>query len=242
MPFVTARVSVIVPAYNVGRFLGAALASIERQQHPDLELIVVDDGSTDDTAAVIAACPVVTIALRQPNAGPSRARNRGIAAATGEHIAFLDGDDLWPDGRLDRQLAALDARPDVDGVLGRIQYVATDGGRIPRLPYEDPRLHTIVAPSVAAGLFRRRSFERVGPFDEELRSSEDLDWLLRASEAGLDLRVLPDVTLVYRHHDANSTGARAPAMVNRALMVRKAHQRRRGLDLPTFTRWPDWDA
>ena len=100
-------VSVITPVHNGARFLAEAVESVERQGYEPLEIIVVDDGSTDDTPRVIAELGDRVLALRQENAGPAAARNRAIAAARGDVLAFCDADDTWPEGKLDAQLARL---------------------------------------------------------------------------------------------------------------------------------------
>ncbi|MFN8024904.1 MAG: glycosyltransferase family A protein [Acidimicrobiia bacterium] len=201
----TPRVSVVVPVYEMGRYLPDAVASIEAQGRDDVEIIVVDDGSTDDTPAVIAGLGDRVTAIRQDNAGPSAARNRALEIARGEFIAFCDADDLWPEGKLALQLGRLDAEPDLDIVLGRIRYVAVDGGEVPVMEYEDPDAKTATHVHLGSGVYRRRAFDRVGGFDESLRMSEDTDWFMRARELGVRTAILTEVTLVYRRHGNNMT-------------------------------------
>src|SRR5262245_10754564 len=98
-------VSCIVPVYNGEAFLGEALASIRAQRHRPIEILVVDDGSTDGTAAVVMAADAGIRYMRQDNAGGAAARNRGIGMARGTFVAFLDADDLWPPEKLERQIA-----------------------------------------------------------------------------------------------------------------------------------------
>lgn len=202
---VEGRISVVVPVFEMGRFLPEAIASIEAQGRDDLEIIVVDDGSSDDTPQVIASLGDRVIALHQENQGPAAARNAGLAIATGDVIAFLDADDLWPAGKLARQLERLEQDPELDAVLGRIQYVAVDGGEMPDIEFEDLGEKTLSHVHLGSGLYRRRAFDRLGHFDERLRHSEDIDWFLRAREAELRMTILPEVTLVYRLHDTNMT-------------------------------------
>ena len=117
-------VSVIVPTFNGAHFLPEAVASILRQNHPALDIIVVDDHSTDDTAAAVAALPVDVRCFRQDsNLGPAAARNRGIKDAAADFIAFLDVDDLWPEGNLSTMLDAMLADPAIDVMLGMGQLV-----------------------------------------------------------------------------------------------------------------------
>src|SRR5436190_1570422 len=102
------QVSVIVPAFNAGRTISAALASVFAQTYRDFEVIVVDDGSTDDTAARIAEWGDRVLYVRQPNGGPARARNTGIGRSRGRLVAFLDADDVWLPEKLERQVAYFD--------------------------------------------------------------------------------------------------------------------------------------
>ena len=201
----TPSVSVIIPVCNGASFIRDARDSIAAQQYPDIEVIVVDDGSTDGTAAIVDEPGFATRVIRQPNAGPAAARNRGIEAARADVLAFLDADDLWPAGKLARQVEYLVREPELDVVLGRIKYVAVDGAAMPAIPFEDADEQTLTSVLLGSGVFRRRAFDRVGLFDENLRFSEDHDWFLRARELKVRMRILPEVTLVYRLHDQNMT-------------------------------------
>jgi glycosyltransferase involved in cell wall biosynthesis len=237
-------ISVVVPVHNGGPFLEAAVESIERQDRRyDLEIIVVDDGSTDDTPDVIGRLGGRVRTMRQDQSGPSAARNTGISTATGELLAFLDADDRWPDDKLEYQVAALVDDPALDVVLGRISYLPLGGGITPDVAFEDPERRTISNVHLGSGLYRRRSFDRVGGFDETLRFSEDHDWFLRAREAGLRIRILDRVTLLYQLHDRNMTRGRGPDQVMLAEVLKRSLDRRRrrtGVagDLP---RWSSYD-
>jgi len=197
-------VSVVVPAFNAEATLAEALASIRLQgMGSALEIIVVDDGSSDRTAAVAAACPDVHL-IRQPNAGPAAARNRGIAAARGEFLAFLDADDHWKPRRLPLLVQLLRDHSEIDLVQGLIQRQRqriSPAGEITLQP-EFPPYNFI---NLGAGVYRRKLFERVGWLDESLSNAEDTDWILRAWEAGARKLVYPEVFLYYRVHDASMT-------------------------------------
>ena len=159
-------------------------------------------------------------------------------------MAFCDADDLWPEGKLATQLARLDAEPELDAVLGRIQYVAIDGGAVPDIEYEDLELKTLSHVHLGSGVFRRRAFERIGGFDEGLRFSEDVDWFLRAREAQLKTVILPDVTLVYRLHGTNMTRDEDGAMPGYMLTVLKQSlDRRRAAGITgDLAPWRVWDV
>ena len=123
----TPLVSVIVPAYNAARFLPHAVESIRRQDYLPLEIVIVDDGSTDDTAEVARDLGSDIRYVYQPNAGPAAARNRGLEQARRELIAFLDADDEWPPDKLRIQVGRLLAEPELDVVTGRTHYIRLPG-------------------------------------------------------------------------------------------------------------------
>lgn len=198
------RISVVVPVRDGERHLGAALDSLLTQDRPPDELLVVDDGSTDGSAALARAVPGVRV-LELEGGGPAAARNAGVAAATGEAIAFLDADDLADPRRLRLQEAVLVGDPGADGVAaGMENFVSPDcppqvAARLdfPRGPLPGWHAGTL--------LLRRDALDRVGPFDEVLRGGEVIDWLHRARAAGLRLELLGDVLLRRRVHGANLT-------------------------------------
>jgi glycosyltransferase involved in cell wall biosynthesis len=195
-------VSVIVPAYQAEAYLEEALESVLEQDHLEVEVVVVDDGSTDRTAEIALAHGVR--ALRQPNTGPAAARNAGLAVAQGAFVAILDADDVWPTDRLSRQVTHLLEHPELGIVLGLTEVFLTPGQPPPA---HDPRFapgeQVIGHPSTM--LARREVFELVGGFDESLRLSEDIDWLARASDAGVRAGRLEHTLLRYRVHAANTS-------------------------------------
>jgi glycosyltransferase involved in cell wall biosynthesis len=148
--------------------------------------------------------------------------------AGGEILAFLDADDLWPEGKLAAQLDRFERDPELDVVLGRIRHVALDGVDLPDIEFEDLDAKTTSNVNLGSGLFRRRAFERIGIFDEHLHFSEDVDWFLRAREARLRIVIIPEVTLVYRLHGANMTyeltvrDSRMLSVLKRSLERRRA--------------------
>jgi glycosyltransferase involved in cell wall biosynthesis len=196
------RVSVIIPVFNGADRLAAAVASVRPQLRDGDEIIIVDDGSSDATPAVIAALGAGVTALRQGNAGNAAARNAGLRRASGEAIAFLDHDDLWTPHRQAALLAALHADASVDIAAGRVD-IAVDAAMAPPAP-DNPRYATVHRPwHLDALLIRRAVFDRVGGFDESLRQAVDADWFLRAREAGTRFQAIDLVTVRYRLHAAN---------------------------------------
>jgi glycosyltransferase involved in cell wall biosynthesis len=191
-------VSAIVPVHDGECFLREALESILQQDYRPLEVIVVDDGSTDESAAIAASLPVRV--LRRERAGVAAARNTGLGSAAGSLIAFLDQDDLWPPGRLRRQVEHLCAHPGHAFVVGRME-VFLEPGVMP--PAWIPRDQTAFL--LGALVARRAAFETVGPFDERYEISSDSDWFAHAHDAGLARGVLDDVVLRYRIHARNAS-------------------------------------
>ena len=218
--------SVVIPCYNAARLLSEAVASVRAQQYEPLEILIVDDGSTDATAQMAPGLGPEVRYFRQQNRGPSAARNLGLRQARGELIAPIDADDLWPEGKLELQVSRLLAEPELDLVSGRVRYVELPGGRIPDLQFEGAD-RILAGIHIGAAVYRRRAFERVGLYDESMRYSEDHDWFLRAREAGLKMLVLADVTLLYRMHGSNMTRHVPNRDQIQTLLMHKSLQRRR---------------
>jgi GT2 family glycosyltransferase len=221
----TPRISVIIPVFNGARFLADAVQSVLAQHHRALEIIVVDDGSLDDIDAAVAALPVPVRYFRQPNRGPSAARNKGISHATGDFLTFIDVDDLWPAGRLEASLSAFAARPELDVATGFCQLTEFDEASDCWIFVDDARRGS--RHSIAAGLYRPRAFEKVGLFDEELRLAEDMDWFIRAREAGLAIEWLDMATSIVRRHTQNTTFRRRPSEMSPLLLFKNMLDRHR---------------
>jgi glycosyltransferase involved in cell wall biosynthesis len=219
-------VSVIIPAFNAASFLPDALASIDRQGYPSLEIIVIDDGSTDDTAAVARSLPSVNHYFYQENKGPSAARNLGLKHAKGEFIAFLDADDKWPEGKLDLQLGRFRAEPKLDVVLGRIQYISLPGAEDIDIEFETED-RTLTHVHLGSGVYRKPVFERVGLFEETLRYSEDVDWFMRAREEDISMVILGNVTLLYQLHARNMTREMTSERSSLGRVMARSLERRR---------------
>jgi glycosyltransferase involved in cell wall biosynthesis len=197
---VAVDVSVILPVLNGAGFVAEAVASVRAQNRSNVEIIAVDDGSTDGSAALLKALGVPV--FQRENEGPSSARNEGLSRAQGDVFAFIDHDDLWPAGKLDRQLRDLETGQR-DIVFGQTQRLRRDGASNAFTPLGEP----LVSFQLGSALVRRSVFDRVGGFDEGLRAGEDYDFFLRAWEAGARLFVSAEVALLYRLHSANLTFA-----------------------------------
>jgi glycosyltransferase involved in cell wall biosynthesis len=234
-------VSVIVPVYNGERFIGEAIDSIRRQRHQALDIIVVDDGSTDGTAEVVRAMGPEVRYVRQANSGPPAARNRGLQLVQGSLIAFLDADDLWTENKLAIQLPLLLSNPSIDIVCGRTQIVLQTGaeGAASLEHYDEPKQ----ALTLQGSLIRRTVFDRVGHLDQSQRFADDVDWFLRAKDLGVSIVSHPEVTWLYRRHDRNITNQVGTHQDYLAILIKKSLDRRRQRDArgaPDVPRRPDY--
>src|SRR5688572_8042387 len=216
-------ISIVIPCFNQGRFLADAISSVRGGNHRSSEIIVVDDGSTDETRSVAERYAHV-IYHRQPNMGLSAARNRGVAESRGEFVVFLDADDMLAPGALELGARALEANPDCAFATGRCVMMDA-AGRLQPTP-EPPRItgdaytellrhNYIWMPAMA--MFRRRALDAVGGFDPKEHAAADYDLYLRMARrwAAFDHAA---VVAYYRQHDANMS-ADASRMLRETLKV-----------------------
>jgi len=216
-------VSVIVAAYNAEAFIAEALDSALAQDYRPLEVIVVDDGSADRTAEIAARYDVKLV--RQPNRGPAAARNAALDLARGKYVAILDADDVWPEDRLSVCVKALRDSPDAGLVLGMTEVFVTPGEPLPgHYPHGVPNPAWGYMPALVV---RRSLLDDVGRYDERLRTAEDIDWFMRARDAGAKLVTVEEVVLRHRIHAHNTSRHKK---VNQAVMpgiLRASLKRRR---------------
>lgn len=220
-------VSVMIGAYNAAPYLGEAIESVLAQDYEPVELIVVDDGSTDGTAEVARSFPQAKV-IQQENAGNGAARNRAIEYASGELYAFLDADDRFTLGKLSLQKGALDADPELDMVFGHVrEFLSPELDAETRASLRPPAAEPMPWTAPNLMLIRRGSFHRVGPFTTAVRVGVTVDWFARAAEAGLRYTILPEVVLERRLHTQNN-GLRERASRSQYLeVIRQAMERRR---------------
>ncbi|MGY1688895.1 glycosyltransferase [Geodermatophilus sp. SYSU D01105] len=212
------RVSVIIPCYDQARFLGDALASVAAQTQPATEVVVVDDGSSDNTAEVARRYPGVRL-VRQRNSGLAAARNTGLRHATGDYLVFLDADDRLLPPALEIGLASLSARPEHAFVFGDWRLIGADGSPLPtpERPPPDNRpyralLRMCFISTPAAVMYRRVAVDAAGGFDETVSPSADYDLYLRLTRTW-PVHGHGEVVAEYRRHGANMT-------LDRGLMLR----------------------
>lgn len=196
-------VSIVIPAYNGERYVAAALDSVLAQRYRPLEILVVDDGSTDSTQQIARGYAREVRLIEIEHQGHPLARNTGIRAAAGEFIAFLDHDDLWSPEKLDLQFACFERNPELDLVFGHVVNFLS-----PELTAEErARLAVPLRPLPGllqgAMLARRRSFDRVGFFSEEHEVGDFIDWYGRAMLARMNVEMLSETVLQRRIHSTN---------------------------------------
>jgi glycosyltransferase involved in cell wall biosynthesis len=211
-----------VPVFNGERYLGEALDSIFAQNYEPLEVVVVNDGSTDGTARVLAKYSYRLVCLEQDNKGPAACRNFGVSASRGEFVAFLDQDDLWHREKLSRQIARFEARPELELSIAHAQmfWVSELRGEAAQLR-DQARLNAVPGYTTGALLARRTSFIGVGYFDPSLWFGDSTEWFLRAADRGTVMELLPDVLLYHRMHAANLTRRRLSASRDEFLRIVK---------------------
>lgn len=232
-------ISVVVPCYNAERWIAATLRSVLAQDWPGLEIIVVDDGSADGSAALVQREFPNVMLIRQPNAGVAAARNRGIERARGDWVAFIDADDIWLPGKLRAQWQALAGAPQARMACSAWRVWASSQPEPPALLLAETAAQAgdaqrwagpsgWIYPQLLLGcqvwtstvLVQRALLAEIGGFDTSLRIGEDYDLWLRASRASPILRVAQPLAL-YRRHPASITRG-APLANYQAIVVERA--------------------
>lgn len=196
------RVSVLIPCYNAGRYVGAALDSVLAQTYQDFEIVVVDDGSTDDTAAVVCGYERVRY-IYNAHSGIPVTRNLAVAKARGELIAFLDADDLWAADKLEKQVTYLDQNPQCQLVYALTQNFF-DGNPGEMTARQEQLMNANMDNYMASCCIRRAVFEAHGGFSESYAHGEDTHWVTRLWAAGVNMKhCIPEPLYFRRIHDRN---------------------------------------
>jgi glycosyltransferase involved in cell wall biosynthesis len=219
-------VSVVVAVRDGERYLAETLDSILGQSVPPGEVVVVDDGSTDSTPAVLEPYAGRVRIVAQDPEGVAAALNRGVSASTGELLAFLDADDVWPPTSLECRVARLAAPDRPEAVFGRIaQFVSPEldpaearGFRFDPTPVHAPMFQTM--------LIRRRAFDRVGPLATDYVIGANIDWVSRARAAGVRTAQVEDVVAMRRLHESNLGVTERRRQTEDLVRVVRAHRHR----------------
>lgn len=219
-------VSAIIPVFNGARYLSEAIDSVLSQSGSHLELIVVDDGSTDDTLAIARSYPNVQ-SVAQPHLGLPATLNCGVDRASGAYFAFLDADDIWVEGKLTAQLLAFHNHPDIDMVFGLLEeFLSPDINNSLSKRY---RIKPGSIPGYFKGclLVKRTSFFRVGYFNTDIEVGDFIEWYKRALDLGLRSLVLPQLLLRRRVHEGNMSTLQKPRQNDYLRIFKKALDRQR---------------
>ena len=225
-------VSVIIAVYNGEKYLSEAIESVLAQSYIEsastrIELIIIDDGSRDQTALIAEKYSSKIRYVYQPNQGQPTAINLGISLANGEYIAFLDADDLYLPDKIALQVELLRDEPQIDAVYGHVQQFIS-----PELPLEIRgkwRCPPEIAPGflAGAGLFRRELFERVGVFAAQRNIGSFIDWYMRATEKGVKNKLIENLVMRRRIHGNNIGVSSLNPRLEYLKIVKAALERRR---------------
>jgi glycosyltransferase involved in cell wall biosynthesis len=196
-------VSVIIPVYNCEKYLAATLDSVFAQTYCPIEVIVVDDGSTDRSADIVLAYPEVRY-FYQSNQGVAVARNMAISAAQGEYIAFLDADDSWKNDKLSVQIPYMVEHPNVGITATHVLNFLEPGTQVPHWFKPDRDLGETEKGYIPSTLVVRKTvFDRVGNFSIDYRAGEDTEWLCRAKDGKVSIVLIPQTLTLRRYHGSN---------------------------------------
>jgi glycosyltransferase involved in cell wall biosynthesis len=221
-------ISVIIPTYNCAKYLGEAINSALQQDYPHVEIIVVDDGSMDDTASVLASFGEKLNSLRQDNQGIGGARNAGLALARGELIAYLDADDLYVPGKLSRQMICFVDDPMLECVQGHIeQFLSPELGPDFAATVKVSSRQSLAAPMASTTLIKRDALERAGPWTTGLTVGTDLDWYARVQEERVKCLMLAETLVRRRIHRSNTNLVHAADKKERLHVLKAMLDRRR---------------
>ena len=222
-----ALISVIIPVYNCESYLAEAIESVLAQTYQPIEIIVINDGSTDGTEQVAQQFGDSIRYYAQSNRGLGATRNRGAELARGEYLAFLDADDLWVADKLERQMALFENDPQLDMAFGYVKQFYTpelEAEFKTKITYADKIMKGHIAGTL---LIKRESFFRVGLFETGWRVAEFIDWYMKAREQSLKSVMLPEVVMKRRLHDANMGIRERKHRIDYARVLKASLDRRR---------------
>lgn len=225
-------ISVIIPVFNGAKFIVEAIDSVLSQTFPADEIIIIDDGSTDESAQIINSHYGDKVKyIYQENKGVSQARNHGIKLAQGKYIAFLDQDDMYLPNKLQQEINLFNENPEALIISSKWRYIFTNDDLKNSFIYKDQIDKEQCGVYLGSYLFKKKIFELIGGFDSELDGNEDVDLFMRIKDRKIVTIMSDKLSLLYRYHDTNTT--KTEAFVNnlqeRTLkMIYKSLQTRRG--------------
>lgn len=196
-------VSVIIPVFNGRQFLHKTLKSVVQQTYSNLEIIVIEDGSDEDSCDIVGSFRDISY-LAQRHLGNAEARNKGVRLAQGEYLCFLDQDDLVPKEKIEHQVSFLQTHPDVWLVSGLTQEFC-ESSQIPSWVREAAKNGPHSGISPGTWLIRKSLFDKVGLFNTTFRSTSDTEWIVRLKKEGYEVPLLPEVVLRKRIHESNQS-------------------------------------
>ena len=225
------KVSVIIPAYNAMTYLPQTVESVLKQTFTDFEIIIVNDGSSDEIEQWVDTITDNRVKLvSQKNQGTAAARNTGIADAKGEYIAFLDSDDLWEASNLEKQVHCLDKNPDVGLVYVWVKSIDAKGNYLGQIYGNDPEgyvweklLQENIIRSGSAAMVRRVCFEKSGVFDQNIKLAEDWEMWIRIAR-NYSFAVIKEPLVSYRFHANNKSQNRIKGIDKFRLIIEKSFQ------------------
>lgn len=220
-------ISVVIPVYNCEKYIAKAVESVIRQDYHPLEIIVINDGSTDKSGEIIESFLPQIKYHCQENKGLASALNQGIKLTTGNYITFLDQDDLWLENKLNTQIGHFNNNSDLDIVFAHCQQFKS-----PELSAQEKQKIKIVdeiIPAYFKGtmMIKKESFFRVGYFDENINYGEFVDWYFKAKESNLNILMLSDVFLKRRIHTTNMGITHKKNRREYAQIIKRSLDRRR---------------
>jgi glycosyltransferase involved in cell wall biosynthesis len=224
-------VSAIIPVYNGQRFLGEAIESVLNQTYGSIELIVVDDGSTDNTASIAKKFGPSVKYYYQSNRGTAAALNQGIDLAAGGFLAFLGADDHWTKDKTELQMAAFASNDKLDIVSGYVKQFFSpelNSSERSRIQYSKKLMPGQVIPAM---LIKRSVFSHVGLFEIQWQVGAEMSWYLRAMELGVKMIVMPDLVLFRRIHKNNKGITKRHLIKQRVHILKASLERRRNAEL-----------
>jgi glycosyltransferase involved in cell wall biosynthesis len=219
------QISVIIPVYNCEKYIAEAIDSVLLQTYKAHEIIVIDDGSKDNSATIIKSYSNVDY-YYQKNKGLSSALNTGLSKVKGDFIAFLDSDDIWVNDKLEKQVQKFNEDKSIEAVFGyHKRFYSKDKKLLLESELEDSK-RILPAFFKAAMLIKKESFFKVGLFDESIVMGDFLDWYRRALDLGIKMELINSIVFNRRIHDSNSSLINK-ANINDYVKIMKASMDRR---------------